>query len=396
MKSNGGSHQGKLASNIMHFGRALRQAGLPIGTGQVIDAVEAATHTGLRSREDLYWALHGLFVSRPEQRMIFEQGFHLFWRRPELLERLRHIDLSSIYLPQNTESSKAGSRRLGEAMAIAHVVMDQKQPDKVDNQGGASYREVLGKRDFDKMGVDEIAEAKRVIKNMPLPVAERPTRRYKLNRRGVVIDAQASIRASLRGGGDIMQLRFRRRRWRPSTVVMICDISGSMSRYSRLLLHFAHALANHRAQVHAFVFGTRLTNITRYLRQSDPDVALENALEAVDDWSGGTRIGASLHCFNHEWSRRVLGEGATIVLITDGLERDVGIKLSTEMERLQKSCRRLIWLNPLLRYAGFEAKSYGVRAMLPHVDDFRPAHNLESIASLSHVLSVGSPAVPPK
>ena len=188
----------------------------------------------------------------------------------------------------------------------------------------------------------------------------------------------------------MIQVRYRRHRWRSPPLVVICDISGSMSRYSRLLLHFTHVLANSRDQVHAFVFGTRLTNVTRHLRFRDADVALGKALEAVEDWSGGTRIGACMRSFNHEWSRRVLGQGAVVVLITDGLDRDVGDRLEKEMDRLHKSCRRLIWLNPLLRYAGFQPKALGVQAILPHVDDFRPAHNLESVSSLVEVLARGS------
>ena len=375
----------KFVNNIMHFGRALRAAGLPIGTGRLLDSVKAATHVGLGSREDLYWTLHGLFISRPEDQLIFDRGFHLFWRRPELLKNLLLLDPLSFDRRDEKSPSKAGSRRLGEAMSLATFGADEKQSELVD-QFGASSQEVLGKQDFDKMSSDEIAEAKSVIKNLSLSASQCPTRRYKIRRNGAVVDARASIRASLRGGRDMMQLRYRHRRWRSPPVVMICDVSGSMSRYSRLFLHFGHALASYRSDVHAFVFGTQLTNVTRHLRRKDPDEALDNVLDAVYDWSGGTRIGQSLHRFNHDWSRRVLGQGTIIILISDGLERDDSTKLEAEMERLRKSCDRLVWLNPLLRYAGFEAKSRGIRAMLSHVDDFLPAHNLESMAGLVEIL----------
>ena len=377
----------KFSVNIMYFARALRRAGLPIGTDRLIDAFGAVEIAGLRSKDDVYWALHGLFVSRPEQRLIFDQCFHIFWRRPEFLEELLALNLAVPSTSSDLGPTAPGSHRLGEAMAIARIGEEALVQNRVDQNYGASYRETLAKRDFDKMSASEIADAKRVIKTLALPVAQRPTRRFTVDQRGTLVDARASVRASLRSGGEMMQVLFRRRRWRSPPLVVICDVSGSMSRYSRLLLHFVHVLANHRDQVYAFVFGTRLTNITRYLRHRDPDVALDNALDAVDDWSGGTRIGACLRRFNHDWSRRVLGRGAVTLLITDGLDRDAGVRLEIEMERLHKSCRRLIWLNPLLRYAGFEAKALGVRAMLPHVDDFCPAHDLGSIAALADVLS---------
>ena len=382
----------KLAANVMHFARALRRAGLPIGTGRVIDALGAVELAGLRSGEDLYWALHSLFVSRPEQRLIFDQGFRIFWQRPELLEQLLNLNLTVPSASADLEPATPGSRRLSEAMAIARIGVEAAQSTGTNKYYGASYREVLRKQDFEKMSVAEIADAKRIIKMLALPVAQRLTRRFTVNQRGTFVDVRASIRASLRLGGEIIQVRYRRRRWRSPPLVLICDISGSMSRYSRLLLHFIHVLTNDRDRVHAFVFGTRLTNITRYLQHHDADVALDKVLEAVDDWSGGTRIGSCLRSFNHDWSRRVLGRGAVTILISDGLDRDAGNRLEREMERLHKSCRRLIWLNPLLRYAGFEAKSLGVRAMLPHVDDFRPVHNLESIAALAEALATDRPA----
>ena len=381
----------KFATNILHFARALRRAGLPIGTGRVIDALSAVEFVGLRSREEFYWALHGLFVSRPEQRLIFNQGFYIFWKRPGLLDQLLNLNLTIPSTSADVEPTTPGSRRLGEAMGLAQIGVEAMPSTDTNKSFGASYREVLRKRDFEKMSTAEIDDAKRIIKRLALPVAQRPTRRFAVDQRGTFVDARASIRASLRLGGGIIQVRYRRRRWRSPPLVVICDISGSMSRYSRLLLHFIHVLANDRDQVHAFVFGTRLTNITRYLQHRDADVALDNALEAVSDWSGGTRIGACLHNFNHDWSRRVLSQGAVTILITDGLDRDAGNRLDKEMERLHKSCRRLIWLNPLLRYAGFEAKSLGVRAMLPHVDDFRPAHDLESIAALAETLAADGP-----
>ncbi len=195
------------------------------------------------------------------------------------------------------------------------------------------------------------------------------------------------MRAALRSGHDVIPLKWKKRRRRHPPLVILCDISGSMSRYSRMLLHFLHAVTNDRDRVHSFLFGTRLTNVTRYLRYKDVDVAVEKVAANVVDWSGGTRIGACLRDFNGAWSRRVLGQGAVVLLISDGLDRDNAQGLEREVERLHKSCRRLIWLNPLLRYEGYEPRSLGARAIMPHVDEFRPVHNLNSLAQLSDVLS---------
>lgn len=204
------------------------------------------------------------------------------------------------------------------------------------------------------------------------------------------------MRASLKSGGATIPLRFKSRASRPPPLVILCDISGSMAQYSRMLLHFIHALTNDRDRVHTFVFGTRLTNITRFMRYRDVDAALEAVGERVEDWSGGTRIGATIREFNKFWSRRVLGQGAIVLLISDGLDRSAGEGLGAEMERLHKSCRQLIWLNPLLRFEGFEPRSKGVKAILPHVDQFRSVHNLNSLRDLADALSKPQEAFPEK
>jgi uncharacterized protein with von Willebrand factor type A (vWA) domain len=221
-----------------------------------------------------------------------------------------------------------------------------------------------------------------------------PTRRFRRDPTGPRIDLRATMRESLRGGGGLVDLARRRRRVRHPPLVVLCDISGSMSRYSRMLLHFLHAVTNDRDRVHVFVFGTRLTNVTRALRSKDVDVALGRIGAQVQDWSGGTRIGHCIDGFNRDWSRRVLGQGAVVLLISDGLDRDGGVGLSVAMDRLHRSCRRLIWLNPLLRWDGFAPKSSGIRAMLPHVDEFRSAHSLESLEELARLLAAERPAGP--
>jgi uncharacterized protein len=220
-----------------------------------------------------------------------------------------------------------------------------------------------------------------------LPLDTVVTRRYRPANHPGRIDPRATLRQAMRTGGDIMLPKFRRLQRQEPPLVVLADISGSMSQYSRIFLHFAHALVEKRRRTHIFLFGTRLTNVTRSLRHRDPDEALDACTLSVEDWSGGTRIGETLKTFNRIWGRRVLGGGAVVLLITDGLERDGVAELETEIDRLHRSCRRLIWLNPLLRFDGFEPRARGVRAMLPHVDEFRPVHNLNSLADLAQALS---------
>ena len=375
---------GLLAANIMRFARVLRAAGLPIGPGRVLEALSAARLVGLESRNDFYWTLHAVFVSRREQRELFDQAFHMFWRNPGLLERAMALDVPSPPPGDQVDIS----RRVAEAMKAARAELagdlTAEEDDTVESDAADSwsYREVLQKKDFDQMAADEIRAAREHIRRMRLPIMAVPTRRWRPDQAGARADMRATLRAALRSGGAAIPLRRRRRRRRHPPLVILCDISGSMDRYSRMFLHFMHAITNDRDRVHTFLFGTRLTNITRYLRYRDIDIALDKVSRVVEDWAGGTRIGQCLHEFNRDWSRRVLGQGAVILFISDGLDRDAGEGLAAEMQRLHLSCRRLVWLNPLLRYEAFEPRSIGIRAIMPHVDEFRPVHNLESLRTL--------------
>ncbi len=378
---------GKLAANIMHFARTLRAAGLPIGPGKVIDAVRAVEVAGIRSRDDFYWVLHAVFVNRRDQRELFDQAFHIFWRNPQILARMLSLLLPTFETPRDAEHWQQVSRRVAEAMRRSRGAGDAHGEDiELDAAMTYASQEVLRKRDFEDMSADELREAKELIRRMRLPIVAVPTRRFDADPQGPRIDMRATLRGALRSGADIIPLRLRRPRLRHPPLVVLCDISGSMSRYSRLFLQFMHVITNDRDRVHTFVFGTRLTNITRHLRHKDIDVAMAHVADAVEDWDGGTRIGKCLKEFNQHWSRRVLAQGALLLFISDGLDRDAGAGLEHEMERLHKSCRRLIWLNPLLRYEGFEPKSMGIKAILPHADDFRPVHNLESLSDLADAL----------
>jgi len=382
---------GKLAENVMHFARVLRAAGLPVGPNKVIDALRALEVAGITRRDDFYWTLASVFLDKREQFELYDQAFHIFWRDPRMLERVMALLLPQAYGRVEDEEAPPPPNRLAEALMPPRQTQkpDEEAPEKVEIDAAftVSEREVLQKTDFESMTNEELAQAKKLIATLRMPIPEVRTRRMRRDPRGARVDMRASLRSSLRSGSDLIALERRSQTRRHPPLVVLCDISGSMSRYSRMFLHFLHAITNDRDRVYTFVFGTRLTNITRHLRHRDVDVALAHVAQAVADWSGGTRIGTSIKEFNLRWSRRVLGQNAVVLIITDGLDRDLGHELDAEMERLHKSCRRLIWLNPLLRYEGFEPRPAGVRAMLPHVDAFLPAHNIESLVDLARALS---------
>jgi uncharacterized protein with von Willebrand factor type A (vWA) domain len=392
---------GRFVANVVHFARILRGAGLPIGPGREIEAVRALEAVGLATREDFYWTLHAVFVNRRDQHETFDQAFKMFWRDPKLIERML-----SFLLPQargdgedKPDEKEKLSRRLAEAFQAGRNHERQAPPEqpeederRIDAVMTWSDREILQQKDFEQMSNEELAQARLALARLKLPFNEMRTRRFKPARRGSRIDFRATLRRWARSGGNSADFARREPRMRVPPLVVLCDISGSMERYTRMFLHFLHALTNDRSRVHVFLFGTRLSNITRALRQKDPDKAMAKVAASVEDWAGGTRIGHSIAEFNLRWGRRVLGQNATVLLISDGLDRDAALGLREEIERLSKSCRRLIWLNPLLRYAGFEPKSSGARAMLPYVDDFRPAHNLASLAAIADALSADAPA----
>lgn len=385
---------GAFAENIAHFVRLLRAAGLRLGPGKSIDAVRAVEIAGIRRRDDLYWTLFSVLVNRRDQRELFDQAFHIFWRDPKIMERMMALLLPEAEGAADPKKS-AVSQRLRQALLPGRGESKPSQePKDVDIDATLTFSadELLQKKDFADMSAEELEAAKAALRHIEWPFRPARTRRLKPDTRGHRIDLRASIQASLRTGGTIIPLKRKSAGERPPPLVVLCDISGSMSQYSRMFLHFMHALSNDRSRVHSFLFGTRLTNISRLLRQRDVDKALAAVSERVPDWSGGTRIGATLAEFNRLWSRRVLGQGAVVLLLTDGLDRDGGAGLSREIERLHKSCRRLIWLNPLLRWDGFEPKAAGIRTLLPQVDDFRPVHNLSSIADLAAALSTDSDA----
>jgi len=377
----------KLAENVMHFARLLRAAGMRVGPDRVIDCVRALEIAGAGRRDDWYWTMSAVLLSREEQRPVFDQAFRIFWRDPKLAEKMMQLLLPQAY-GRAAKPEEQQSQRLTDAL-FAQKKEEREAEERVDMEARLTFssREVLQRMDFDTMSAAELAEAKRMIAELRLPLPEIRTRRFRPQRGGPRIDLRASLRESLREGGAIIPLVRAAPRVLHPPLVVLCDISGSMNPYSRMFLHFLHAITNDRDRVSVFVFGTRLTNITRQLRHRDVDVAMARVAEAIKDWSGGTRIGASLREFNWKWARRTLGQNACVLLVSDGLDREAGEGLGEEMERLAKSCRTLVWLNPLLRYDKFEARPAGVRAMLPHVDLFLPVHNLKSLVDLARTLS---------
>ncbi|MCZ8377107.1 MAG: VWA domain-containing protein [Beijerinckiaceae bacterium] len=385
---------GHLAENVAFFGRALRQAGMAVGPGAMLDAVAAVEAIGIGHKEEFRAALEAVFVKRRQDADLFDQAFRLFWRRRALLEKMMATMMP--VAPGDPESRREEAlRRLTEALFQPKPPEDQPERERVDldSRLTVSDIEVFRSRDFDGMSALELAEAKREVARLVMPLQRVKTRRFLADPHGNRPDPRRAMRASLRAGGDAFELRFRARAEKVPPLVALCDISGSMSQYSRIFLHFLHAVAQTGRRVSGFTFATELTNVTHALKSTkDPDLALRGAAKMVRDWDGGTRIGQTLERFNKRWARRVMSGGAVVLLITDGLEREIRPDLARELARLRRSARRLIWLNPLLRFDGFEAKAAGIRAMLPHVDEFRTCHSLNAMADLCRALADGQGA----
>ncbi|MFT4794987.1 MAG: hypothetical protein ACI9ZM_003159 [Paracoccaceae bacterium] len=390
---------GKLPHNIVHFARALRAAGIPVGPGRVADAIRAVEAAGFSSKRDFYHTLAACFISRPEHRQVFGQVFRLFWRDPQFLEHMISLMSPMVRGASEPHKPKDAERRAAEAL-LQGADAPPPPPAQDDGKGEEieldatltfSTDERLKTLDFEQMTATEQAMARRAIARIELPVKPIASRRTRAAPHGRAPDWRATMRAAMRHGGEIRDLKRRAKVERWPSLVALCDISGSMSSYSRMILHFLHAASNAKgagwAKVHSFTFGTRLTNITRHLRQRDVDTALRAAGAEAQDWEGGTRIGACLEEFNRDWSRRVLGQGAVVLLITDGLDRDDPERLRRAAERLQLSSRKLIWLNPLLRWDGFAPKAGGVKVLLPYADSFRACHNVDSLQDLADALT---------
>jgi uncharacterized protein len=382
-----------IAENIVHFARVLRTAGMPIGPDRVLAAMAAVEHVGLNRRDDVHAALSAVMLDRHEQQVLFDAAFDAFWRDPKLLEQLMYLLLPKIS-GRGEKHRAPRANRLAEALAAPRAA---EPPNPANNSAQEevqfdtaftfSDRERLQQADFESMTVAEFELAKKLAEQLPLPVEPIRRRRHEaaMNQSAGRLDLRATLLRMARQPHTLLPEYTRPRRELPTMVVLL-DISGSMDRYARLLLHYVHGLTRRYLKVHTLTFGTRLTNITRSLRHRDPDVALKQADSLVHDWKGGTRIASCLDEFNQRWARRLLGSNAAVLLMTDGLDRDEQGDLARAAAQLRRAAHRIVWLNPLLRYDGFEAKAAGVRALLPHVDRFLPVHNLASLADLGRAL----------
>jgi uncharacterized protein with von Willebrand factor type A (vWA) domain len=383
-----------IADNIVHFARVLRHAGMAIGPDRVLAALAAVELVGLQRRDDVHAALSAVMLERHEQQTLFDAAFDTFWRDPKLLEQMMYLLLPKIS-GRGEKHRPPRANRLAEALATPRAPeapnpanQTAKEELQFDTHFTFSERERLQKADFESMTTAEFELAKKLAEELPLPVQPVRRRRHENAtnaRHGGRLDLRATLQRMARQPHTLKPMYTRPREETPALVVLL-DISGSMDRYSRLLLHYVHGLTRRALKVHTLTFGTRLTNITRCLKERDPDVALRLADEQVQDWKGGTRIASALHEFNQLWARRLLGANAALLLITDGLDRDEHGGLEAAAAQLHRMAHQVVWLNPLLRYEGFQARASGVRALLPHVDRFLPVHNLASLADLGDAL----------
>jgi uncharacterized protein with von Willebrand factor type A (vWA) domain len=363
-----------LVGNVVLFGRMLRRAGLSVDSDQTRRFADVLALLGFDRRDDVKAAGRAVFVRRRDERAVYDAAFDLFWR-PSTARGAVSSALPRLRQKERPLTDVAFGPEAPPEMDVTDVVDDTARV-------GASMHEALRTADFAELTPAEARDAAAMLAALRPLLPLRPSRRRRPGRRGNRLAARLMLRSSLGAGGEPVAWWWWRRRTRPRPIALVCDISGSMERYSRFLLRFAHALARSGAPVEVFVFGTRLTRITRELRVRDPDAALECVAGKVADWSGGTRIGASLHELNRRWVRRTIRSGAVVLIVSDGWERDDPAQLAREMATLRRSCRRLIWLDPLAGRPGFEPSTQGLRAALPYVDEFVACAN---VASLEHL-----------
>ena len=373
---------GQLLHNLLLFGRILRGLGLEVNPGRMVDVVQALEHVQLGQRSDFYHALRSLLAQRREHLPLFDQAFELFWVKPA---EGALLDMGALLRPRRTKPVfvPAPAAAPEPESGADEAPPDPQAPPVVEVTQTFSTHELLRRKDFGDLSGEELEAIKRLMRALVWRMGQRRTRRRQPGG-SAYYDLRRTLRTSLRHGGEVLRWAQRQPKYKPRPVVVIADISGSMERYTRLLLHFIYSLAEGLAQpVYSFVFSTRLTNITRQLRGREVDRALDEVGRSVPDWSGGTRIGEAVQTFNFEWGRRVLRRGAVVLFISDGWDRGDATLLKTEMARLQRNCHRLVWLNPLLGSPEYEPLTRGMLAALPHIDNFLPVHNLASLEQLA-------------
>ncbi|GAC1520799.1 MAG: VWA domain-containing protein [Ktedonobacteraceae bacterium] len=399
----------RLLYRLTEFGRILWEVGIDVGPRKMLDLAETLNYIDITSKDDFYNTLKCCLLAKHEQEPVFDQMYLYYWfmrdqqgkkkveapgaaKRDEKRLRLppseRKRLAEHLNAPQEQRKDLRAEMRESERRRQAGEKAGDPDDDDTALPQGLAYSalEALRKKDFESFTWDEVQEAKRLVAEMRWHLGMRPTRRKTPSRRGSYPDMRRIVRRNLKYGAELLELTWRKTKHKPRPLVIICDISGSMSLYSRLLLHFIHTISNGLLNVEAFVFGTRLTRITRQLKKRDVDDAVRDVSKNVQDWSGGTRIGDALHFFNQKWSKRVLGRGAVVLVISDGWDRGDASVLEVEMDRLQHSCHRLIWLNPLLGSPDYRPLTIGMKTALPYIDNFLPAHNLDSLIHLGNLL----------
>ncbi len=378
------------SDHLIAFGRVLRRLGFNAGPAQMLTAMEAVKMVGVREKEDVKAALKSTLVCRREELDLFDQAFHLFWRAPNKLPEVMKWLLQNTNIPATTDSK--GYHRVQEALRETQPPpgdpSDQESESKVEIDQIVTYSatELLRQKDFSAFTNDEIAAAKRYMQRFEWPVPPYPTRRRQPQSNGRRLDFRRTMQAGNRNAGEFLKLIHQGKKLKPRPIVLICDISGSMERYARMLLHFMHAITDEMHKVESFVFGTRMTRITHLLKNRDVDDALSAVSKEVVDWAGGTKIGEAIKTFNYVWLRRVMKSNSVVLIISDGWDRGDTELLGHEMHRLRRSCHRLIWLNPLMGYEDYKPLTKGMVAALPYVDDLLAVHNLVSLEQLAVVL----------
>ena len=379
----------KLDKNIVFFARLLRASGISIGSDSIMEAIESIKLVDIKNKKSFFYALQTCFIKRPEDMKIFAQAFSLFWQNPRFRDRMRDLLLPQTRIQNPEEEKEELAKRIQDTLSTPEKPKERVVEEEtllIDTSGTASDTELFNEKDFEMMSNEEIHIASQSIKELLIKIPKRPFRRSEKSYLGLEVSARESLRRAKRNFGSVIPKLVRKKEVsRP--VVVLLDISGSMENYSRMMIHFVHNLMQKHKKVHAFLFGTKLTNISFQMKNKDIDVALKEVSKATNDWAGGTRIRDSIFTFNKNWVRRVSSSNSIIFLITDGLDRDHSTDLFDQMERLQKSCYKLIWLNPLLRFTDFLPKSISIKRILLNVDAFLPIHSIESMQNLTSLIS---------
>ena len=384
--SNQNGH-GHILRSLLLFGEVLRKMGLDVGSGNMLDMVRAIEYAPFGRKQDFRQAARCILVHRKQDLPLFDEAFEVFWRRPATRQIDR--DIKSLGEERRYRRPEVGPPPAGSELGSTDAGEGGAPGDSIDLSRTYSAREVLRAKDFADFTSSEISDARRMMSELYWDLGKRRTRRLRPGN-GASMDLRRTLRRNIQYGGEFLELATQERKDRVRPLVLICDVSGSMERYTRMLLHFIHSVARGPQQIEAFLFATRLTRITRFLNHRSIDQAVNEVSRAVPDWAGGTRIGQAIKTFNFQWLRRVGTGGPVVLVISDGWDRGDPELLGREMSRLQRSCHRLIWLNPLLGSPVYEPLTRGIQAALPYVDDFLPVHNLNSLEGLAdHLNSLG-------